>query len=170
MSSSACARSGVQGSSFIVPIVCDTTRTKSVQDLVEATVAQLGRVDILVNNASTPGGVVTGPLAQADDELLLEDIKIRTIIKTKLMSAAVPKITIERYANRARITIHTARPGIVIGRKGAEIDKLKEELSKMTGKEIYVDIVEVKQPRPTRSSWLRIFRCSSNAGSASVAR
>src|SRR6266853_3838176 len=78
--------------------------------------------------------------------LLLEDIKIRTIIKTKLMSAAVPKITIERYANRARITIHTARPGIVIGRKGAEIDKLKEELSKLTGKEIYVDIIEVKSP------------------------
>src|SRR5437667_8301290 len=78
--------------------------------------------------------------------LLLEDIKIRTIVKTKLMSAAVPKITIERYANRARITIHTARPGIVIGRKGAEIDKLKEELAKMTGKEIYVDIVEIKTP------------------------
>ena len=78
--------------------------------------------------------------------LLLEDIKIRDIVKKKLASAAVPKISIERYANRARITIHTARPGIVIGRKGAEIDKLKEELSKMTGKEIYVDIVEVKQP------------------------
>ena len=78
--------------------------------------------------------------------LLLEDIKIRDIVKKKLASAAVPKITIERYANRARITIYTARPGIVIGRKGAEIDKLKEELSKMTGKEIYVDIVEVKQP------------------------
>jgi small subunit ribosomal protein S3 len=78
--------------------------------------------------------------------LLLEDIKVRDIVKKKLASAAVPKITIERYANRARITIHTARPGIVIGRKGAEIDKLKEELSKLTGKEIYVDIVEVKQP------------------------
>src|SRR6059036_1966239 len=78
--------------------------------------------------------------------LLLEDIKIRDIVKKKLASAAVPKITIERYANRARITIYTARPGIVIGRKGAEIDKLKEELSKLTGKEIYVDIVEVKQP------------------------
>src|SRR5262245_20043235 len=78
--------------------------------------------------------------------LLLEDIKVRDIVKKKLASAAVPKITIERYANRARITIYTARPGIVIGRKGAEIDKLKEELSKLTGKEIYVDIVEVKQP------------------------
>ena len=50
--------------------------------------------------------------------LLLEDIKIREIVKTKLAAAAVSKITIERYANRARITIHTARPGIVIGRKG----------------------------------------------------
>src|SRR5262245_18749201 len=55
----------------ILPNVCDTTSTNSVQDLVEATVAQLGRVDILVNNASTPGGAVTGPLASADDELLL---------------------------------------------------------------------------------------------------
>jgi small subunit ribosomal protein S3 len=78
--------------------------------------------------------------------LLLEDIKVRDIVKTKLAAAAVPKITIERYANRARITIFTARPGIVIGRKGSEIDKLKEELNKLTGKEIYVDIVEVKQP------------------------
>lgn len=78
--------------------------------------------------------------------LLLEDIKIREFVKKKLETAAVSKITIERYANRARITIHTARPGIVIGRKGAEIDKLKEDLFKMTGKEIYVDIVEIKQP------------------------
>jgi small subunit ribosomal protein S3 len=78
--------------------------------------------------------------------LLLEDIKIRDIVKKRLATAAVPKIGIERYANRARITVHTARPGIVIGRKGAEIDKLKEDLNKLTGKEIYVDIVEVKQP------------------------
>jgi len=78
--------------------------------------------------------------------LLLEDIKIRDIVKKKLAAASVPKICIERYANRARITIHTARPGIVIGRKGTEIDKLKEDLGKMTGKEIYVDIVEVKTP------------------------
>lgn len=78
--------------------------------------------------------------------LLMQDIEVRAYVKKKLESAAVPKIGIERYANRARITIHTARPGIVIGRKGAEIDKLKEDLAKMTGKEIYVDIVEIKQP------------------------
>ncbi|NQU11077.1 30S ribosomal protein S3 [bacterium] len=78
--------------------------------------------------------------------LLLQDIEVRSLVKRRLATAAVPKITIERYANRARITVHTARPGIVIGRKGAEIDKLKEELSRLTGKEIYVDIVEVKTP------------------------
>ena len=79
-------------------------------------------------------------------KLLSEDRKIREILKKKLESAAVPKIQIERAATRCRITIFTARPGVVIGRKGAEIDKIKEELSKMTGKEIYVDIQEIKCP------------------------
>src|SRR5579864_7804954 len=79
-------------------------------------------------------------------KLLTEDRQIRDLLKTKLETASVPKIQIERAANRCRITIHTARPGVVIGRKGAEIDKIKEELSKMTGKEIYVDIIEIKQP------------------------
>lgn len=78
--------------------------------------------------------------------LLVEDYNIRTILKKKLESASVPKILIERAATRCRITIFTARPGVVIGRKGAEIDKIKEELSRMTGKEIYVDIQEVKTP------------------------
>jgi small subunit ribosomal protein S3 len=77
--------------------------------------------------------------------LLAEDARIRSILKKKLESASVPKIQIERAANRCRVTIFTARPGVVIGRKGAEIDKLKEELGKLTGKEIYVDIQEVKQ-------------------------
>jgi len=79
-------------------------------------------------------------------KLLSEDRKIRDILKKKLESASVPKIQIERAATRCRITIFTARPGVVIGRKGAEIDKLKEELSRMTGKEVYVDIQEIKTP------------------------
>ena len=79
-------------------------------------------------------------------KLLAEDRKIRDLLKKKLESASVPKILIERAATRCRITIMTARPGVVIGRKGTEIDKLKEELSKMTGKEIYVDILEIKTP------------------------
>src|SRR3954464_7303625 len=78
--------------------------------------------------------------------LLNEDRKIRDLLKRKLETASVPKIGIERAATRCRITIFTARPGVVIGRKGAEIDKIKEEISKMTGKEIYVDIQEVKNP------------------------
>src|SRR6476660_6004976 len=78
--------------------------------------------------------------------LLTEDRKIREILKKKLETASVPKILIERAASRCRITILTARPGVVIGRKGSEIDKLKEELSKVTGKEIYVDIMEIKSP------------------------
>ncbi len=78
--------------------------------------------------------------------LLLEDLKIRDSVKRKLESAALSQIVIERDANRVRIYVHTARPGVVIGRKGAEIDKLKEDLSKMTNKEVYVDIVEIKQP------------------------
>lgn len=78
--------------------------------------------------------------------LLNEDREIRDLLKKKLESASVPRILIERATNRCRVTIQTARPGVVIGRKGSEIDKLKEELSKKTGKEVYVDIVEVKQP------------------------
>lgn len=79
--------------------------------------------------------------------LLVEDNLIRTTLKKKLGSAAVPKIHIERAASRCRVTIFTARPGVVIGRKGSEIDKLKEDLSKLTGKEIYVDIQEVKNEK-----------------------
>jgi small subunit ribosomal protein S3 len=78
--------------------------------------------------------------------LLQEDIKIREMVKKRLKDAAVPEILIERYANRARITVFTARPGIVIGRKGADIEKLREEIAKLTGKEIYVEIKEVKDP------------------------
>ena len=79
-------------------------------------------------------------------KLLAEDASIRSILTKKLEMASVPKIVIERAANRCRVTIHTARPGVVIGRKGVEIDKIKEDLSRMTGKEVYVDIVEVRQP------------------------
>lgn len=79
-------------------------------------------------------------------KLLVEDANIRRLLKRRLESASVPRISIERAASRCRITIFTARPGVVIGRKGAEIDKIKEDLSKMTGKEVYVEIQEVKQP------------------------
>lgn len=79
-------------------------------------------------------------------DLVGEDLKIRELVKSRLKDAAVPNVLIERYANRARVTIFTARPGVVIGRKGADIEKLREDLNEMTGKDIYIEIKEVKNP------------------------
>ena len=76
--------------------------------------------------------------------LALEDDRIREAVKRRLKEAAVPEVLVERYANRARVTILTARPGIVIGRKGQDIEVLKAELAKMTGKDIYLEIREVR--------------------------
>jgi len=78
--------------------------------------------------------------------LLHEDQIIRSKLMEKLKQASVPRIFIERASNRVRVKIYTARPGIVIGRKGQEIEKIKDELAKLTGKEILLDIVEVKKP------------------------
>jgi len=78
--------------------------------------------------------------------LLHEDLRIRNLVKGRLKDAAVPDVLIERYANRARITIFTARPGIVIGKRGADIEQLREEISKLTDKEIYIEIREIKNP------------------------
>ncbi len=77
---------------------------------------------------------------------LLEDLEIRDFVKKRLQSAAVSRIVIERWANRMRLRIFTARPGIVIGRKGEAIDRLRTELSKKVGKEVAVEIQEIKVP------------------------
>ncbi|MBT5320875.1 MAG: 30S ribosomal protein S3 [Verrucomicrobiales bacterium] len=77
---------------------------------------------------------------------MAEDRAIRDLLYGKLENAAVTKILIERAAQRVRIKILTARPGVVIGRRGAEIDIIKEELGRMTKKEVYVDIQEIRQP------------------------
>ena len=78
--------------------------------------------------------------------LLNEDLEIRRMVRKRLEGAAVARIDIERYANRVRIGIHTARPGIVIGRKGQDIENIRAKLSKMTGKEIYIEIKEIRDP------------------------
>lgn len=78
--------------------------------------------------------------------LVHEDYVIRELLMGKLKYASVPRIFIERASNRVRVKIFTARPGIVIGRKGAEIEKIKEEIAKLTGKEVLLDIQEVKKP------------------------
>src|SRR6266576_5204113 len=79
-------------------------------------------------------------------KLLHEDFRITKFLKKRLYHAGVSKIEIERAANKAKINIHTARPGIVIGKKGAEIEKLKQELSKLTRKESFLNIHEVRRP------------------------
>ena len=78
--------------------------------------------------------------------LLHEDIKIRNIVKERLTHAGVSKIEIERAGQKAKINIHTARPGIIIGKKGAEVDKLKKDLEAMTGKQMYINIQEIRRP------------------------
>ena len=79
-------------------------------------------------------------------KLLHEDIRIRGFIKEKLFNAGVSNIIIERTAKRARINIHAARPGIIIGKKGAEVESLRREIQKMTDKDIFINIVEVRKP------------------------
>ena len=80
-------------------------------------------------------------------DLLHEDLKIRKLIKNEFYQAAISKIELERAASeRVRIIINSARPGMIIGRKGQEIESLRRRLSKMTGKDIYLDIREVKRP------------------------
>src|ERR1700739_930241 len=80
------------------------------------------------------------------DKTVQEDVKLKNELKDKLKSAGVSSIEIERPGNKLRIIIRTARPGIIIGRKGAEIDKLKQELQKRTNRDVFIDIQEVHKP------------------------
>ncbi|MBN8531594.1 MAG: 30S ribosomal protein S3 [Alphaproteobacteria bacterium] len=77
---------------------------------------------------------------------LHEDLKIRRYLQKKLQSAGVSKIIIERPAKKARITIQTARPGVVIGKKGADIEKIKSDIGKFTKDEVHLNIVEIRKP------------------------
>lgn len=85
----------------------------------------------------------------ADSEFadyLVEDFEIRKYLKKKLFAAGISKIEIERASDRVKVVIHTAKPGVVIGKGGAEIEITKQELAKMTGKKVLVDIKEIKRP------------------------
>jgi small subunit ribosomal protein S3 len=79
-------------------------------------------------------------------ELLHQDLKLKKYLTERLGQAGVSRIVIERPAKKARVTIHTARPGVVIGKKGADIEKLRSELAKMTGSEVSLNIVEIRKP------------------------
>ena len=77
---------------------------------------------------------------------LHEDLRLRGFLDDRLRQAGLSKTVIERPAGRARVTIHTARPGVVIGKKGADIEKLRQELAKMTGSDVSLNIVEIRKP------------------------
>lgn len=79
-------------------------------------------------------------------DFLKEDHEIRTFLKKKLFASGISKIEIERASERVKVVVYTAKPGVVIGKGGAEIEKVKNELQKMTGKKVSVDIKEVKRP------------------------
>ena len=78
--------------------------------------------------------------------LLHEDIRIRRFLQKRLVQAGISRVVIERPAKKARVTIYTARPGLVIGKKGADIEKLRQSLSKMTGNDVHLNIVEIRKP------------------------
>lgn len=85
--------------------------------------------------------------AEADyADTLVEDVKLRQQLKNRLAHAGVSEIDIERSGDRMRITIYTSRPGIIIGRKGAEVDKLRDDLVKQLGREVHINIQEVQRP------------------------
>jgi len=79
-------------------------------------------------------------------KLLFEDIELRKDLKKRLGHAGIAKIEIERAANKLKVTIHASRPGIVIGRKGSEVEKLRDDIAKRTGREVYINIQEITKP------------------------
>jgi len=100
-------------------------------------------------------------------DILFEDLMIQKYIKANLFHAGVPKIEIERTGQKIKAIIYTARPGIIIGKKGAEVEKLKKELEKITEKEISIDIKEIRSPN-WMPNWLRkTLQCNLKKGSHS---
>ena len=79
-------------------------------------------------------------------DLLLEDIKIREFIKSECKQAGIARVIIERPHKKCRVTVHTARPGVIIGKKGADIETLRKKIAEMTDSELHLNIVEVRKP------------------------
>ena len=104
------------------------------------------------------------------DKLLVEDVKLKAELREKLKAAGVSSVEVERPGNKLRLIIRTARPGIIIGRKGAEIDKLKADIQKRTNREVFIDILEVNKPELDAQLVARTSRCSWRSASASAAR
>ena len=111
--------------------------------------------------AGTKGG-------QRYRDYVKEDVAIRKLMSKGMERAGISRVEIERTRDRVRVDIHTARPGIVIGRRGAEADRIRAELEKLTGKQVQLNILEVRNPRSTRSWSPRASPSSSRAVSRSA--
>lgn len=103
-------------------------------------------------------------------KLLHEDLKIRAYLTKELKQAGIAKVVIERPHKKCRVTIHSARPGLIIGKKGADIEKLRKKISEMTASETHLNIVEVRKPKSTQRSLLSRLLSSSNAAWLSAVR
>jgi NAD(P)-dependent dehydrogenase (short-subunit alcohol dehydrogenase family) len=149
----------------IIPIVADTTSSHSVAELVDATLKAFGRVDVLVNNASTPGGMVRGPLAEADDKTLLEDIDTKVVGYMRCAKAVAPHMRERRWGRIINIGgLSGRRSGNISGLRNAAIVHLTKTLADELGAHgITVNLVHPGQTRTERTDAETERRAASNA-------
>ena len=149
----------------IVPIVADTTQWDSVTRMVQAVLAQLGRVDVLVNNAATPGGLVSGPLAEADEAALLEDINTKVLGYLRCAKAVAPHMQQRGWGRIVNIGgLSGRRSGNISGLRNAAIVHLTKTLSDQLGPHgITVNLVHPGATRTERTDAATEKRAASNA-------
>ena len=149
----------------IVPIVADTTQWDSVTRMVQAVLAQLGRVDVLVNNAATPGGLVSGPLADADEAALLEDINTKVLGYLRCAKAVAPHMQQRGWGRIVNIGgLSGRRSGNISGLRNAAIVHLTKTLSDQLGPHgITVNLVHPGATRTERTDAATEKRAASNA-------
>ena len=149
----------------IIPIVADTMSSESVAQLVKSTVAALGRVDVLVNNASTPGGMVRGPLADADDKTLLEDIDTKVVGYLRCAKAVAPHMQQREWGRIVNIGgLSGRRSGNISGLRNAAVVHLTKTLADELGAHgITVNLVHPGATRTERTDAETERRAASNA-------
>ncbi|HXJ81278.1 MAG TPA: SDR family oxidoreductase [Candidatus Methylomirabilis sp.] len=149
----------------VMPVVTDTMSSESVSQLVDATLRTFGRVDVLVNNASTPGGMVRGPLADADDKMLLEDIDTKVVGYLRCAKAVAPCMQRQRWGRIINIGgLSGRRSGNISGLRNAAIVHLTKTLADELGAHgITVNLVHPGLTRTERSSAEDERRAATNA-------
>ena len=149
----------------IIPIVADTMSSESVAQLMKSTVAALGRVDVLVNNASTPGGMVRGPLADADDKTLLEDIDTKVVGYLRCAKAVAPHMQQRKWGRIVNIGgLSGRRSGNISGLRNAAVVHLTKTLADELGAHgITVNLVHPGATRTERTDAETERRAASNA-------